>query len=278
VPHAESVAERIVSELGITAPRELVIEDIAWVRGALVCYERLERAAARLVVRGSKSVITVSTELSSVGQRRFAVGHELGHLELHRTRNDVNLCLSSDLEEGLGEHSPTAEPEQEASEFASALLMPSALFRPRCERQTPSIALVSQLATDFETSLTATAIRYMNVCAEECAVVWSQSRRIRWYRGTHDFGYHVKVHDELDPYSIAVDFFDGKTLPRRGTTVDASCWLAPGRYRDDAMIVEDSIAIPSLDAVLTLLWIDKDIEREFVREESFTPDGRWRRR
>lgn len=277
MPHAESVANRIVAELGITSPQEVAIEDIAWMRGALVCHERLDKAAARLVVRGSKSVITVSTALRSHGQRRFAVAHELGHLELHRDRNDVNLCLSSDLEEGLGGQRQTAEPEKEASEFASALLMPSELFRRRCERQTPSIALVSQLAADFETSLTATAIRYMSFCSEECAVVWSQSRRIRWYRGTHDFGYHVKVHDDLDPYSIAVDFFEGKSLPRRGTTVDASCWLAPGRYRDDAMIVEDSIAIPSLDAVLSLLWIDKDIEREFVREESFTPDGRWRR-
>jgi hypothetical protein len=43
------------------------------------------------------------------------------------------------------------------------------------------------------------------------------------------------------------------------------------------MIKEDSRAFPNYNAVLTLLWIDQDIEGEYEPQESFTPDGRWRR-
>ena len=266
---AEKAADRVVETLCITSPRDLVIEDVAWERKALVLYERLDSAAARLVVRGDGAVITVSTRITNAGQRRFAVAHELGHFELHRSLNNLNLCVEDDLETRLGRRG-SPEPELEASAFASALLMPTLFFRPLCERARPSLALVQDLAGSFETSLTATALRYLTFCREQCAVVWSEGGRIRWYRGTRDFGYHVRVGEELDKYSIAVDFFSCKTLPRRPTAVDASCWLAPGRYREDAMIQEDSLELPGLGAVITLLWIDKDIEREWE-------PGRWNR-
>jgi len=88
----------------------------------------------------------------------------------------------------------------------------------------------------------------------------------------------VRVGEEVDRYSIADDCFAGRQAPGRPTSVDASCWFAPGRFKDDAMIKEDSRAFPSYNAVITLLWIDQDIEREYEPGESFTPDGRWRHR
>jgi len=62
------------------------------------------------------------------------------------------------------------------------------------------------------------------------------------------------------------------------TDVDASCWLAPGRYDQDALIKEDTRGFPSQNATLSLLWIDKDIEKRWETRESFTPDGRYRGR
>ena len=57
-----------------------------------------------------------------------------------------------------------------------------------------------------------------------------------------------------------------------------ACWLAPGRYKDDATILEESRSLPTYNAALTLLCIDQDIEREWEPRESFTADGRYRRR
>jgi hypothetical protein len=88
---------------------------------------------------------------------------------------------------------------------------------------------------------------------------------------------NVKVGDDVDSYSIADDCFSGNTVPRRPTRVDASCWLAWG-YKNEATILEESRGLTSYDAVLTLLHIDQDIEPEWEPQESFTPDGRYRRR
>ena len=70
----------------------------------------------------------------------------------------------------------------------------------------------------------------------------------------------------------SVTAFEVATLP-----VDASCWLAWGNKKE-ATILEESRSLTSYDAVLTLLHIDQDIEPEWEPQESFTPDGRYRRR
>jgi Zn-dependent peptidase ImmA (M78 family) len=274
VSWVENSAESLIADLGITSIDAIDIENIAWTRKALVSYERLESAAARLVVRGNLSVITVSMTIRNRAQQRFAVAHELGHLELHRTQNNLSLCVSDDLEPRPIQKSAKHELEQEANSFASALLMPAVLFGPLCDRDTPSMKLISSVAERFGTSLTASAIRYARLSPEACAIVWSERKRIRWYQPSRDFAYHVRVGEELDKYTIAVDFFEGQKLREHPTAVEASCWLAAGRFDGDAMIQEDSLALPSYDAVLTLLWINKDIEREYDPSEKI--DRRWR--
>lgn len=276
---AATCADRIVSELGIVDAKDLQIEDIAWQRGALVRYDDLDSCAARLVVLERRAVITVSTRLDDPGQRNFAAAHELGHLELHRATSDLTLCRENDLDfRAAYQVLAKADREGEANTFAGALLLPTPLLEPLIAKQTPSMALVSELASIFPASFTATAIRYVKLAREPCAIVYSRDRRICWYVASKDFDFHVRVHEELDLYSAAYDFFDGRPLSGRMTEVDASCWLAPGRYRDDALIKEDSRGFPRQNATLSLLWMHKDIEREWEPRESFTSDGKYRRR
>lgn len=72
-------------------------------------------------------------------RRRFTIAHELGHWQLHRHGGQGVYCRASvvDVEEPDG--SPTlAEPEEEANEFAAALLMPARLIREQyeaCDRE-----------------------------------------------------------------------------------------------------------------------------------------------
>lgn len=276
---AARLAEQVVADLSIRDPADLELQAIAWELGALVREEPLDGAAARVARYGEKAIITVSTRLREPGQRRFAVAHELGHLVLHGNDSALCLCLESDLEMNAraSRRDVTAQDrEYDANRFASALLMPTALFQPRCNGK-PCFATVEALVEAFKASLTATALRYIDFCKELGAVVYSQSRRIKWYRPSKDLELHVKVGDEVDAYSIADDCFSGKTVPRRPTRVDASCWLAWG-YKEDATILEESRSLTSYDAVLTLLHIDQDITPEWEPRESFTPDGRYRRR
>ena len=257
-------AERVLNELGINSPKDLErIELIAWARGALVREKHLDGAEARLTVLGKRAVITISTTIRDPRRKRFSIAHELGHLELHRRWSSLMPCLSEDIDNWGDLRRSGADLEQEANEFAAALLLPERFLAPLCRGQDPSLDHVAELAEAFNVSLTATALRYLDFCDEPIAVVFSQDGRVKWFRGNKHFeelGLFVEVRSRLDPSSHAALFFQGRTIPTGPKQVDASAWLAPGRYRPDARIQEHSVAMPNYNAVLTLLWIDDDIE------------------
>ena len=59
-------------------------------------------------------------------RRRFTIGHELGHWEMHRTGQESLFCRRTSVDEAPA---PAARDiEEEASAFAAALLMPQWLF------------------------------------------------------------------------------------------------------------------------------------------------------
>jgi len=255
-------AKRVLDELGVTGREDLaLLESIAWERGAMVRDKHLDGAEARLTVIGRRAIITISTTVDP-RRRRFSIAHELGHLEMHRLNSGLILCTNQDLDDWRSQHAGT-NLEQEANEFASALLLPERFFAPLCKREEPSLDIVAEMAETFDVSLTATALRYLHFCGEPCAVVFSQDGYIRWFRGSEEFediGVFVDVRSKLDPSSLAAAFFRGHTVRTTAKRVDVSAWFAPGRYRHDATVLEQSWAMPSYNAVLTLLWVDDDIE------------------
>jgi hypothetical protein len=52
-----------------------------------------------------------------------------------------------------------------------------------------SLKTIEGLADEFETSLTATAIRYVEFSPDRCAVVFSRDAQIRWNRCSETFPY-----------------------------------------------------------------------------------------
>jgi Zn-dependent peptidase ImmA (M78 family) len=269
MPYPTTTAEQLINILGIKDKADLLkLEEIAWTRGVLVNYEILEGAEARLVTAKGRGVITVSTAIKDPRRKRFSVAHELGHFELHKTHQGLSLCINKDIGGESGQKQ-THELENEANEFASALLMPQDFFAPLCGKDQPSFALVSSLANDFQTSLTATALRYLKFCDEQVVIVYSENNRLRWFQGSSDFetlrddiGFFLDVRARLDPATLASKLFENPTLVFRKRKVDASCWFTPGKYRKDAMVLEDSIAMPNYNAVLTLLWVDDVMEED----------------
>lgn len=66
------------------------------------------------------------------GRKRFTIGHELGHWELHRTGQQSLFCRTASIDDKESAEATTrpAIPvtEEEANAFAAALLMPAELF------------------------------------------------------------------------------------------------------------------------------------------------------
>lgn len=260
-------AEQLVEALDIRNKADLLrLEEIAWIRGVLVNYEVMEGAEARLVTAKGRGVITVSTSIRDPRRIRFSLAHELGHFELHKGQKGLSICVSQDIG---GETGPkqTHDLEGEANEFASSFLMPDRFFAPLSRKAEPSIDLISNLANDFSTSLTATALRYLKYCGEQVVIVYSEDRHLRWFQGSAEFeslhddlNFFLDVHARVDPTTLAAKLFDDPHQVFKRRKIDASCWFTPGRYRKNAMIVEDSVAMPNFNSVLTLLWVDNDLE------------------
>src|SRR5262249_3204142 len=122
-----SARDRVLS-LGITSPREIDLEAIAWSRGAVVNFRPLEKCEATIVGSQTRAVITVNNRSISERQR-FSIAHELGHWHHHRGR--VLFCG----QKGVGNPANDANnPEQQADRFASDLILPNYLLGPRISK------------------------------------------------------------------------------------------------------------------------------------------------
>lgn len=261
----EFFAERVLDQLGINRPQDLLrLDEIAWARGALVSERHLEGAEARLCMFGRKAVITVSTTVANPQRRRFAIAHELGHFEMQHKADVTRLCSNDDFN-SWRPGSPKFGLEVLANQFAAALLMPERFFAHRCKQGSPSLDHIETLAREFDTSLTATGIRYVAFSEEPVALVYSESGHIRWFQGSPNFEkleLFIEVGSCLDSSTLADRIFDGQIVPRTSKRVPASAWFTPGGYRADAHVVEQSWGMPSYNAAVTLIWIDDDIEED----------------
>jgi hypothetical protein len=252
----ERVAREVYAEIGLVHPTEIPIETIAYMRGARVRDVRMPGAQGRLSRLGSKAIIAVSDAITYAPRRRFVIAHEVGHMELHEAENQIALCDEAKIDEIYDQGT-----ERESNAFATELLMPRALWTKRADVAKPDLDVVSRLADEFQVSFTAAAIRFAKLCPERCAVVFSQDGAIKWFAAGPDFGQWIPRGSKLDRYTLAYDYFAKGAVDSRPQTVDATAWLASERLGRDDDLIEHSRPIPSLKAVLSLLWIPSD--REF---------------
>lgn len=252
-------AKRVLEDLGINTPEDLqFLEEIAWTRGALIKEFPLTGAEARLTVYRNKAIITISSNIQNTQRKRFSIAHELGHLEIHRSSSSLAICISEDIDNETSEVL-RKKTEQEANEFASALLLPEHLFKPLCNEEDPSLACVKRLSNMFDTSLTATALRYIEFSDEPIAVVYSENKYIKWVQQSSELKemeLYINPRRKLDDRTVAASLVKGRKR------VNANAWFDEGYLDKDAHIVEHSLYIPNYNSVLTLLWVDEEINHE----------------
>lgn len=109
--------------------------------GALVCHSRLGGASISGVTFQAPGVppLIVLNSDQPADRMRFTLAHELGHLVMHRF--------------------PSPDMEQEANEFASALLMPAADIRPYFKGRKIDLALLASLKPEWRAAMQALLMR-----------------------------------------------------------------------------------------------------------------------
>lgn len=240
-------AEYILRELGVTEPREIDVEAIAWYLGAKVKYDHLEQCDARIVGADDNAIITVSQQ-SSPQRQRFSVCHELGHWVYHRRR--MLFCGADEIERPSSE---AVTLERAADRFASELLMPGYLFLPIAQSfGRPSMHIVRKLSEIFNTSQTATAIRLVELNQLPILLTSHGRSGRRWFARSQSVTHDWMPKSNLAPESPAFTMVFGRAPPMMPPrSVNASNWFS----RWDASrfeIVEESMRVATSE-VLTLL-------------------------
>lgn len=248
---AREAAAALIKKFVITQPEEIAVEDIAMARGVVVLDGRLNGSEARLVRRKDKGIIRVRDDIPDGGRKRFAVAHELGHWELHGAISQFHECSEADLRNYSG-----SAPEMEANAFAGELLMPTSLFRPLCRTTEPGLGPIKELAEKFGTSLTSTAVRFVEENKENCFVVFSENDKVTWWRAKESspntwIDSRQKIHTDSAAWECLHDGVASTRMQR----VPTEAWFQNLRHRNYVEVYEQSMKLGHHLAILSLLWV-----------------------
>jgi hypothetical protein len=236
----------VLDELGITEPTAIDIEAIAQYCGATIVYEPLDGCEARILGADDRAIITVNSKAQRARQR-FSAAHEVGHWM--RDRGKIAFaCTDQMLVREWGDDNP----ERRANRYAADLLLPRKIFEPHARAMPATFASARTLAKTFETSVTSTALRIVEVGSLPSMMICSEASGRRWFTRS------TLVPSSLWPTatpgkgSVAAKLLAGGVHAGGPEEVDADEWIDHPNA-SNYTVIEDSVSVGS-GAVLTMLW------------------------
>jgi len=242
--------ESIWHDLGILDPAHADIEVMAYFCGATVEYRNLDGCAARIIGLGNRAIITVNKE-DSVERQRFSIGHELGHWIRDRGKAFFQ-CVHGDLSpKNLKNY--INDPEAAANHFAVELLMPKILFRESARNRPITMTTALGLKEDFRVSLTAAAIRLVQLGSYPSFVACHDEKGYLWSWRHENIPLSIRVRRLLSKNTAAYRLiFDPGYSEEGAIDVDADDWVEHERA-SEYVVKEDSMRIGH-NKVLSLIW------------------------
>jgi hypothetical protein len=123
-------------------------------------------------------VISYDESVTVPGRVNFTLAHEFGHYLCHRHLREQFRCGASELLDYDGGASRKIE--KEANEFASYLLMPADDFRTQLGGVQVTLDVLSDLTTRYQTSLTATTLKWLELTEEAAMLVVARDGFVCW--------------------------------------------------------------------------------------------------
>jgi hypothetical protein len=242
-------AETLLQELGITEPTEIDLEAIAYHVGARVRFRPLCGCEAHILGCDGQAIITVKSD-SSARRKRFSIAHELGHWRYHRGKTLV--CRVDEYRPRDGRSA-----EKVADTYAADLLMPRYLFLARAAALgSVTFDSISRLGRLFQTSLTATAIRLIDLDQFPGFVICHSPRGRKWFVRSASVPRHWFPREDLDAKSFAFGIqFGGRSDDGAPRKIGADAWFD----RQDAarFMVDEQTFRASRDETISLIAINQ---------------------
>jgi hypothetical protein len=230
------------------------VEDLAGKLGLMireVNATSFEGALVR-IPQSREGFIAVRRDIRETGRRRFTVAHEVAHFVLPGHGQDECFCKSSMIESWRKD--AVRKQEYEANRFASELLLPAKTLYPLVNKTDLTLTVIKSLALRFNTSLTATAVKCVEVTEEQCALVCSVRQAVKWVRRSDSFKYFIPQMP-LTADSLAGRLFETSSTRELEGEALAGTWIDSDQIGNEQRLWEESIAMPYYDSVLSLLTI-----------------------
>lgn len=265
--------EDLLLTLGISNPTEIDVEAIAAACNARVQYRPLSGCEATILGVEDKAIITVNKN-SHPARKRFSVGHELGHWCNDRGKVASHSCDENALTRAW---SPR-DPEYRANQFAAELLLPRFMLREVLSEKSVTFDSVREIKEKYSTSLTATAIRMVQVGEYPSMVLLVGRSGVRWHIRNPSVPRAFFVEQNISAETGAYQILSGNAGHKSEVieTLPSDHWYnvrMEGRYD----IVENSLKL-SNDLVLTLLWWEDEsqiIDFENAEKDEDYREPRW---
>lgn len=251
---AEHAAYALLAKHFISDPKDIDLEGILAVEGGFLAYKPMVGAQGRIVLKNNSAIITINANVEQESKRRFILGHEIGHFTLHKKlpQRSYN-CSPQDLMDWSRKHAV----ETEANEFASALLMPSKIFKSITKSQGLSYEILQELQDVFGTSFTATAIRYTLIGDVPSAIIAMRNGLVEFAKFSADFpGQFIPNRTKIPYDTVANDVLNGETPSKKPTLVNLKDWFLSGledKYYN-WKVNELCIASQRHNLILSMLW------------------------
>ncbi|MDA3859634.1 MAG: ImmA/IrrE family metallo-endopeptidase [Melioribacteraceae bacterium] len=247
-------AKELLKIYCIDSPEKLVLEDIAFAENLIVDEEDLTNCLGKIQFKNDLALIKISSNISDPGQKKFTLAHEMGHyFNEKEIRNSIfYACTYKDI----NTYNFNKKFETDANEFASELLMPTSWFANATKRRPLNFELLKEVAAQFGTSLTATAIKYVKHGAYPAVLVLSKNGIVEWSFVNEAFPYSwLKKGYKVRKESSAFDYFAGKEMQLCDDIVPIHTWFSDDfNCPDVGELNEQNVAMPSYNSVLTILW------------------------
>jgi len=119
------------------------------------------------------------------------------------------------------------------------------------------------------------ALRLVELSTHACAVAYTEAGRVRWMKPSRTFPAFVAKGTSVAPGSIALDYFEKRTIPHVARRTCAACWV-PAEVlgeQNELEIVEHAQVIPESGwgGVMSLLWIPGFVPTHGQKKDRTSP-------
>lgn len=201
-------------------------------------------------------VIIYNNSIKYSGRINFTIAHEFGHYLLHRNKYPNGLkCTKADIYND----SIKKTVETDANIFASYLLMPLDDFRKQSKLYSFSPALFENLAKRYNTSLTATILKWIDVTDKKAMAIFSDNGFIEWKKQSTSL-YKTRListkksftPEEIPTSSVTYKLFYGE-IDNNYEKNQNGVWCKEGVTTQEIAFVS-----PELEFAITIVLFDDD--------------------